>query len=180
MSSETKNADFEKALEFVLQWETVFAKGHYGDYDFAITELDPADPGGATKFGLDSRTHGNGVSTLTLSKAKEIYKNEYWDRCKCYKLPWPLSFFLFDSAVNVGYRQATLWFQRAAGASDDGVWGPKTDLQVNEWIDDVGKQECLKQLVEMREEFYKRLNKPKFEQGWLNRTAALLKKSTTA
>lgn len=179
MCSETKNADFEKAMDFVLRWETVFAKGHYGDYDFAITELDPADPGGATKFGLDSRTHGQMVSGLTLSKAKEIYFKEYWEKFKCANLPWPLSFFLFDSSVNVGFRQATLWFQRAAMASDDGVWGPKTDLRVKEWIDDNGPKECMKQLVSMREEFYKKLNKPKFEQGWLNRTAALLKETTT-
>ena len=178
MCSETKS--FDIALRFVLNWETVFSKGHWGDFAFAIAENDPDDPGGVTKFGLDARSHGDKVADLTLSQASEIYRKEYWERYKCDKLPFPVSLFLFDSAVNVGFRQTTLWFQRLARASADGVWGPKTDQAVMDWINDEGPTECFKQLCEARREFYKALKKPKFESGWLNRVTALKRFATDA
>lgn len=167
-----QNRGFDDAVQFVLKWETVFAPGHYGDYYFAITENDPDDPGGATKYGLDARSHGD-VENLTLSQAIEIYRTEYWNRAKCDKWPFPIAMFLFDSAVNVGIGQATKWFQRLSGASVDGVWGPKTDTHVAEWIDDVGVQSALELLLSTRRAFYKSLSKPKFEAGWLNRVTAL-------
>jgi lysozyme family protein len=168
--------DFEKALAFVLKWETVFQKSHYGDYAFAVAELDPDDPGGLTKFGLDARTHGMMVGNLTLEQAREIYRREYWEKWGCGKWPWPISLFIFDGNV-CGFRQVTLWFQRLAGASVDGVWGPRTDLRVREWIQDEGVQECARQLIAAKADFFRELAKQpkrrKFLQGWLNRLADL-------
>ncbi|MFZ9514706.1 MAG: glycoside hydrolase family 108 protein [Bacteroidia bacterium] len=166
-------SDFERALEFVLKWETVFAKGYWGDFAYAIAENDPDDPGGLTKFGLDARTHGSGVANLSLSQAAEIYRREYWERFKCERWGFPISAVIFDCSVNCGFRQATLWFQRVCGASVDGVWGPKTDERVLEYIDDVGAKETARQVLEHRRAFYLGLNKPKFTQGWLNRVDGL-------
>jgi lysozyme family protein len=110
---------------------------------------------------------------MTLSQASEIYRREYWERYRCGKWPFPISLFLFDSAVNVGFRQATLFFQRMCRTKVDGLWGPKTDIAVQEWIDDEGVESAFQGLCEARRSFYISLSKPKFEAGWLNRVTAL-------
>jgi len=173
-------SDFQKALDFVLRWETVFEKGHHGDYDFAIAENDPDDPGGITKFGLDARTHGPEVARLTVEEAGDIYSSYYWLDFGCDVLPWPVNLVAFDSTVNVGKGQTTRFFQRLAGSAVDGAWGPNTSAAVGEWIVDVGAEVAALSIVHAREDFYKDLaqRKPamaKFLRGWLNRTQDLKK-----
>lgn len=182
MSSETKKPsdDFGRALDFVLKWETVFARGYWGDFAYAVAENDPDDPGGVTKFGLDARSHGAGVADFTLSQAVEVYRREYWERYNCGKWPFPVAAVLFDSAVNCGFRQATLWFQRVCGASVDGAWGPRTDERVREAIDDLGAVEVARQVIDLRQAFYVSLAKPKFTSGWLNRASGLLQLVNTS
>ena len=46
------------------------------------------------------------------------------------KDPDAVRFDLFDAAYNSSVEQATKWLQRAAGAADDGIIGPKTILAV--------------------------------------------------
>lgn len=45
-------------------------------------------------------------------------------------MPDAVRFDIFDAAYNSGVEQATKWLQRAAGAADDGIIGPKTILAV--------------------------------------------------
>lgn len=92
--------NFERAFEKLM--------GHEGGF------VDhPKDPGGATRYGITQRVaRANGyegdMRNLPLSEAKRIA--------------------LFDAAYNSGVEQATQWVQRAAGATDDGIIGPKTLL----------------------------------------------------
>jgi len=173
-------SDFQRALDFVLRWETVFEKGNYGDYDYAICECDPDDAGGATKFGLDARTHGNEVCSLTVEEAGDIYSSFYWLGMGCDILPHPVNVVAFDSFVNTGKGQTTKFFQRLAGVNADGVWGMITSAAVAEWIVDVGAETAALSIIHAREDFYKALaqQKPalaKFLKGWLNRINDLKK-----
>lgn len=105
---------FDRALEIVLEHE-----GGYVNH--------PDDPGGETKYGISKRAYPyEDIKGLTLEKASLIYKRDYWDRCRCGELPWPLSLCVFDSAVNQGVVRATMLLQRAVNAKQDGVIGPVT------------------------------------------------------
>lgn len=82
-----------------------------------------------TKFGVSAMAYPHmDIRNLTLAEAKAIYRADYWGRAD--DLPDAVRFDFFDAAVNSGYRQAAKWLQRAAGAMDDGIIGPKTILAV--------------------------------------------------
>jgi lysozyme family protein len=105
---------FEKAVERVLAHEGGWV--HHEN-----------DPGGETKYGISKRAYPNeDIKNLTLARAKQIYKRDYWDKCRCDDLPFEVRFDVFDAAVNSGVSQASKWLQRAVGAKPDGVIGNLT------------------------------------------------------
>jgi lysozyme family protein len=113
---------FERALALVLQHE-----GGYVDH--------PADPGGATKYGITKatlETHRGrpmrkaDVQALTVGEAGAIYRATYWDGIRGDALPAGLDYCLFDFAVNSGQARAVIGLQRALGVADDGRLGPLT------------------------------------------------------
>ena len=112
--------NFDQAFERLL--------GHEGGY------VDhPADPGGATRYGITERVaRSNGYTghmrDFPLALAKQIYRASYWDAVRADDCPPALRFDLFDAAVNSGPVQAVKWMQRAVGVVDDGKIGPKTLL----------------------------------------------------
>jgi len=92
--------NFEKAINFVLNWE-----GGYSD--------DPQDTGGVTIYGIAKKYHPQEVEQMEqLWKqgkqdeckeiAKRIYKEEYWDKINGDNLPYPRDIIMFDTAVNMG------------------------------------------------------------------------------
>lgn len=178
--------DFNRSLKFVLEHETVYAKGHYGDMDFAVTENEDGDPGGLTKFGIDQRSHPDvDIEELTVDEASLIYKREYWDAAHCYELPWPVSQVHFDGVVNCGIGQQTKFLQRAVGVYDDGAWGPNTKRATMDYINERGPKAVAIDVCDQREQFYRRLvqKKPgfgRFLQGWLNRINDLRKECDIA
>lgn len=111
--------NFDKALAFILREE-----GGYVN--------DPRDPGGETNFGISKRQYPDvDVKNLTPATAGEIYRRDYWDVCKCEQLPWPLSLFVFDAAVNQGCDAragfaAQKLMQKALDVPQDGILGPRT------------------------------------------------------
>jgi len=92
----------------------------------------PADPGGATKFGIAARAHpGLDIAALTREAAVEIYWREWWLRFGFARLPAAVSAKTFDLAVNIGASHAIECLQRALRAcglpaAEDGVLGPAT------------------------------------------------------
>lgn len=85
------------------------------------------DKGGETKYGISKKAYPTiDISNLTIEKAKEIYKRDYWDRCKCDYLPDALSVAVFDFAVNSGTKQAIKKLQEALGVKVDGIIGNQT------------------------------------------------------
>jgi lysozyme family protein len=174
-------SDFEKALKFVLEHETVYAKGHYGDMDYAIVENEEGDSGGRTKFGLDSASHPElDLDSLTLEEAGITYKRCYWEKAHCNELPEPLSQIQFDGAVNIGIGQQMKFLQRAVEVKADGIWGPATRQAVEQTINEIGLKALCIFVCDQKENFYRGLveTKPhlnRFLKGWLNRLNDLRK-----
>ena len=109
---------FDKALEIVLQQE-----GKYSN--------DPKDPGGETMYGITisvARQFGYAgeMRDMPMDIVKTIYKELYWNPCKCNDLPWPFSLYVFDSAVNQGVSAAVKMLQKALDVPQDGIMGRNT------------------------------------------------------
>ncbi len=96
--------------------------------------LDPADPGGATKFGISAREHpGVDIAALTRDAAVNIYWRDWWLKFGFARLPSGAAAKTFDLAVNIGPAHAIECLQRALRAcghrvSEDGVLGEGTAL----------------------------------------------------
>lgn len=105
---------FDQAFEVLMK--------HEGGY-----VNDPRDPGGETKYGISKRAYPDiDVANLTVDQARDIYRRDYWDACKCDELPIRARLLVFDSAVNQGVGTAIRLYQEALGVKADGVIGPKT------------------------------------------------------
>lgn len=166
---------FDRALKFIIEHETVYAKHHYGDLKFAISENDQDDTGGVTKFGIDKASHPNeDIENLTYERAVQIYKEEYWDKAHCDDMPWPLNIVQIDGAVNVGIGQQNKFLQRVCGCSDDGAYGPNTKKAMLSAVESRGAKDIALAITAMRRKFYRHLvdinpKKEKYLDGWLNR-----------
>ena len=110
---------FEEIIEKVLE--------HEGGY-----VNDPKDLGGETKYGITKRFYPElNIKELTKEKAKQIYKDDYWDKNRVESLPQELWHIFFDMCVNMGRRTAVKILQRAANSKGknidvDGGIGPAT------------------------------------------------------
>lgn len=149
---------FELALGLVLE--------HEGGY-----VNDPADPGGETIYGISRRAHpaawANGAPSVRQAAA--IYRADYWDPIRCDELPAGLAVFLFDTAVNVGCRQAARLLQRVLRVTDDGVIGPMT-IKAARAAEQDG---LLSRLAAERLAHYAALSTwQRFGRGWSARTVA--------
>lgn len=93
----------------------------------------PKDPGGETKFGISKRAYPYlDIKNLTMEKAHEIYKKDYWDMVNADSLPPYLRLTVFDSAINQGVGAACGMLQAALGLPIDGIIGPKTIERVHQ------------------------------------------------
>ena len=98
--------NFERCLAITLKWE-----GGYSN--------NPADPGGATNFGVTWReynryrqNHGlpsQSVKLISKQEVRDIYLNNYWAAMKCDDLPAGYDLCVFDAAVNSGTGRAAAW-----------------------------------------------------------------------
>lgn len=106
------------------------------DFDAAFSRLighegglvdHPADPGGLTNYGISQRSYpGEDIRGMTLQRAQDIYRRDYWGPAGCDVVPTGLRFDLFDMAVNAGVGRAVRTLQRAVGQVEDGIIGPRT------------------------------------------------------
>lgn len=101
--------------------------GHEGGY---INSR--ADPGGETKYGISKRSYpGEDIPGMTLARAKEIYRRDFWGAAGIDALPDGIKFDVFDMAVNSGVTASIRIVQRVAGTTPDGIMGPQTLLALN-------------------------------------------------
>ena len=93
---------------------------------------DPKDLGGETKYGITKRFYPKvDIKNLTIEQAKQIYKDDYWDKNRVESLPQELWHIFFDMCVNMGRGTAVKILQRAANGKGrnidvDGGLGPAT------------------------------------------------------
>ena len=82
-----------------------------------------------TKYGISAMRYPDiDIRNLTLGEAKWLYRHDYWNESGCDDLPWPLSCFVFDAAVNQGVGAAIRLLQRSLDVTDDGIFGQQTKL----------------------------------------------------
>lgn len=174
---------FKDAISTVLKHE-----GGFVDH--------PADPGGATNFGVslrfltslpktiadlnkDGKVDRTDIKNMTVAQASMLYESQWWNKYSYGTInDQALATKLFDTAVNLGASQAHKLMQRALvslGVSVvvDGVLGPKSIAAINAC-------NAVKLLQALRAEqaaFYMRLIKQKpsfkvFEKGWMARAAS--------
>lgn len=133
----------------------------------------PEDPGSETMWGVTERVarqagYMGAMRDLPLDTAKIIACNQYWNAVRANDLPSQVRFDVFDASYNSGAKQAIKWLQRAAGATDDGIFGPGTLAAVGKMNPDV----LCKRFNGHRLKFFTSLPTwPSFGRGWCNRIA---------
>ena len=112
--------EFDDIIEKVLEHE-----GGYVD--------DPTDAGGETKYGISKRAYPDeDIKELTVERAKELYKRDYWDRFRTGNLPDRLRHIYVDMCINMGGGRAIKILQEACNSKNaekidvDGGIGPAT------------------------------------------------------
>lgn len=164
--------NFDEAFKTVI--------GHEGG--FTLHSGDPGNWTGGkvgigtlkgTKYGIAANTYPNeDIKNLTLDRAKQLYKRDFWDKAKCDQLPDGLRFHVFDVSVNSGVSRGVKTLQQALGVNDDGIIGNQTINAAKSQ----NAHEILIKFYSFRIAFYTSLNTfSTFGKGWMNRVANNLK-----
>lgn len=171
----------QRALEYLLEEE-----GGWSDHK--------ADKGGATMYGVTQAVYDvyrkaihlplQSVRNITQSEAQSLYDSSYWRLASCDKLPWPISYLVFDAAVNSGPSRAVRWMQAGLGVKSDGRVGPAT-LKRAQQVVESGDGQALLQIVDQRVQFLADLVKRSPSQnafllGWWRRSLRVLGRALLA
>jgi lysozyme family protein len=173
-------ADFAVALPVIL--------AHEGGSKYTNTL---GDRGGPTKYGITHRTLADwrnrpvspeDVRTLTALEAADIYRNRYWQKCRCDEIKdQTVATKVFDVAVNLGVMRrgedAAEILQRAVNCCS-----PPALLRVDGWIGDqtiaaanlCDSMRLVSALCMEQRNYYLNLiadnpSQEKFRAGWLSR-----------
>ncbi|SFT67239.1 Lysozyme family protein [Pseudovibrio denitrificans] len=139
----------------------------------------PDDPGGATNKGITQATYDwwlklaglprRSVRHITDAEVAEIYREQYWNKCRADDLPWGIDYATFDGAVNSGPKRGVKWLQKAIGAGVDGVAGNET---VDKARRSVERTAVIRRMCAYRLGFLQRLRTfSTFGRGWTRRVA---------
>jgi lysozyme family protein len=177
---------FKRAIAFILPHEETFARGHWGDENYVVTENVSGDSGGLTKYGIDHASHpGVDIANLTRDQAIEIYARE-WEKYGIDALPEKIAIAQFDVRVNGGY--ATKWLQTALNACHlpsspyhllvvDGVMGPAT-ISAAQNLNEDQERAILVSFIGQRDARFEAIatgSRAKFLAGWQQRDRDLEK-----
>lgn len=166
-------ADFETALKIVLNHEGGFVNN-------------PLDPGGATNYGISSRTLASyshqpvsldQIKGMTLEEAAQIYRNLFWDDLHLGEIEnQVLANIVFDLSVLLGPSLIIRTIQENLNIPADSILGSQTLLAINKYIDSGWLS--LKILLEVQKKMVDICSKipaqSPFLAGWINRTHDLL------
>ena len=165
--------DFKECLSLVLKSEGGFV--NMPTYKNPITgKEEVADPGGMTNLGVTKRVweeytghqaDEKVMRGLTPEKVAPLYEQRYWRPTYCEVLPRGLDFLIFSMGINAGTGRSIKLLQSCLGCVADGVIGPRT----MELIKSANVADLIQRFSEARRNYYRSLNKPVFEKGWLNR-----------
>ena len=150
---------FDVIIEMVLEHE-----GGYVNH--------PSDPGGETIYGISKRAYPDlDIKNLTIAQAKEIYRNDYWDKIKGDDLPSGVACVTIDYAVNSGVSRASKALQSVCGISNgDGIIGPASLNAVWTTVRNDGEESVVNAVTAQRQEFIRGLKiYETFGRGWERR-----------
>lgn len=135
---------------------------------------DPRDPGGATKYGISSRSYPDeDIPNMTISRAGEIFKRDYYNKIggdALLKINPGLAAHAADMAFNAGPGTAIKLLYDTAGL-------PRSNSVSPELIQALASQDQLvRKYTDARMGYYSSLaNAPTFLKGWTNRVNNLNK-----
>ena len=163
---------FDTAFERVI--------GHEG-----LFQNDPKDRGNwttgvigqginkGTKYGISAMSYPNeDIKNLTLARAKELYKRDFWDRNNVGSFHSSVQYQMFDAAVNHGRGNAAKMLQRAVKVKDDGIIGNIT-LQAYK---SMSENDILLRFLAERLEFMTKISTfDRYGRGWSMRIVGNLR-----
>lgn len=154
----------------MLDYNAVFDRliDHEGGY-----VNNPDDPGGETKFGISKRSYPHlNIKALTIDDARQIYKDDFWNKIHADKLPDGVAYQLMDFAINSGPRTAIVHLQLAISVVADGYWGPISQAR----LDSLTESDLIMRILAARIDFMVNLsNWPSASRGWMRRIAKNLR-----
>ena len=159
---------FEEAVGFVLQAE--------GGYVSAAEARRRGDRGGETNMGISKRAHPTeDLPNMTVDRAKQIYKRDYWDRVRGDELPKATAFIALDYAVNSGPGRVHKALRRAVGLPEKGELTPQVMRRLRKIPDRV----LARHLLQDRAEFIlvRSSVEPQHARGWAARLKRLAKEA---
>jgi lysozyme family protein len=143
----------------------------------------PDDRGGPTRYGVVQATYDTyrrawgqptqSVEYISWPEVSAIYKDGFWDACRCDDLPAGVDFAVFQAAVNIGTGTAARLLQGVLGVTQDGSIGSGTLGAVQGWK----AQDLSQAFLSAVQDYYTRIaanhpNDPQYQdnvRGWLNR-----------
>ncbi len=153
--------DFETAVQQVLTFE-----GGYSN-----RRSDAETQYGITRATARAHHYYGKMRHLPLAVATAIYRDGFWDRCRCEELPAPLRLPVFDAAVHSGVGQSIKWLQAELGVAVDGRCGPLTLAVARSHPDPV---QVARALLQRRTNFLRSLRKwREYGRGWQRRLDTL-------
>jgi len=161
-------------------WDRCFAlmlkqEGGYTEDPNDRGNLLPDGRMGATNFGVTQanwekwvghQVTKSDMKKLTISDVQPFYKKWYWDKVLGDDLPHGVDFSVFDFGVNAGISRSVIRLQQIVDSVPDGVMGPKTLAAVLK----TSPRYVVERFEELRKSYYRGINNPRYEKGWLNRT----------
>jgi len=104
-----KAFNFDQTMVFVLKWEGGLSNKK-------------SDRGGLTKYGISQKAYPKlDIKNLTMEKALDIYKSDYWVPSGANEQPWPVCLAVMDSAVNCGAGTAKKWLLSGMAQNKTGM-----------------------------------------------------------
>lgn len=175
--------DFDVAFEILLEFE--------GEYTNNLN-----DPGGITKYGISKKSYPQlDIENLTKEDAQKIYYRDFWIPLKCNDIPSGINIALFDTAVNIGLKNAVKLFQITINyirkennkkeISVDGIIGNQTLGALEEVLKTHTIVSIISIFLMKRIEYYvniisKNKKLKEFLFGWIKRTIVLYNKIINA
>lgn len=118
--------DFDSAFERLLGHEGGFQNQSADRGNWTSGQVGKGQLKG-TKYGISAAAYpGEDIEGLTLERARQLYRRDYWGPAGCDAVPPGVKFDLFDMAVNSGVRAAVKALQKAVDETEDGILGPRT------------------------------------------------------
>ena len=117
--------DFERCYNFVCKWEGGLSLDPNDRGNWTLGEIGKGELKG-TKYGISAMMYPlEDIKNMTLERAKQITRRDYWDKNNCDQMPQSIVLGFFDMAFNSGERNCAKVLLRAVGMESEGSITPR-------------------------------------------------------